>query len=354
MKAIVYHRYGPPNVLVLVDVPKPTPKANEVLVRIYATTVSTGDWRARSLQLPAGLGFMARPAFGFFGPRQPILGTELSGTVEAVGAAVTRFNIGDEIFAFTGARMGCHAEYRAIAEDGLIALKPPRLSFEEAAALSFGGTTALCFLAAKGGIKPGDDILIVGASGSVGSAAVQIARHFGATVTAVCSAANADLVRSLGADEVIDYATVDFATTGDTYDIILDTTGTTPLRRVESSLRTGGRLLVVLGTFAQAMGLERPSKRSGKRVIAGVADVRPEDLRSLADLAEAGGFLPVIDRSYPLESAAEAHAYVDSGRKRGNVVLTVARPVGHAIPNGRTTSVVNGATRPAAAMTPSV
>jgi NADPH:quinone reductase-like Zn-dependent oxidoreductase len=352
MKAIVYHRYGPPSVVALADVPKPVPEADEVLVRIGATTVSTGDWRARSLQLPAGLGFMARPVFGLFGPRQPILGTELSGTVEALGEAVTRFKIGDEVFAFTGAKMGCHAEYRAIAEDGLIALKPSRLSFEEAAALSFGGTTALSFLAAKGGIKPGDNVLIVGASGSVGSAAVQIARHFGATVTGVCSAANADLVRSLGADAAIDYATVDFATTGETYDIILDTTGTTPLRRVESSLRPAGRLLVVLGTFAQAIGLERPSMGSRKRVIAGVAAVRAGDLQSLADLAGAGEFLPVIDRNYPLESAAEAHAYVDSGRKRGNVVLTVARPDRrHAIPNGRTTDVLNGATSPAADMT---
>jgi NADPH:quinone reductase-like Zn-dependent oxidoreductase len=269
---------------------------------------------------------MARAVFGLFGPRQPILGTELSGVVEAIGSAVTRFKIGDEVFAFTGATMGCHAEYRAVAEDGLIALKPSSLSFEEAAALSFGGTTALSFLSAKGGIASGDKVLIVGASGSVGSGAVQIARHFGAQVTGVCSAANAELVRRLGADEVIDYAVVDFAKTGETYDIILDTTGTTPLSRVEASLRRGGRLLVVLGTFSQALGLERPEPASAKKVIAGVATARLEDIRMLAALAETGEFLPVIDRCYPLENAAEAHAYVDKGHKRGNVVLTVGRP----------------------------
>jgi NADPH:quinone reductase-like Zn-dependent oxidoreductase len=355
MKAIVYHQYGPPEVVTLAEIPKPVPKANEVLVRIYATTVSSGDGRARSLHLPAGFGIMARPALGFFGPRQPILGAELAGVVEAVGNAVYRFKIGDEVFAFTGTKMGCHAEYRTLAENGLIALKPSNLSFEEAASLSFGGTTALCFLSGRGGIKPGDNVLIVGASGSVGSAAVQIARHFDATVTGVCSAANAELVRSLGADEVIDYAAVDFATTGETYDIILDTTGTTPLQRVEASLRPGGRLLVVLGTFAQAIGLERAAKGSGKMVIAGVAVVRGDDLRALAGLAETGEFLPVIDRSYPLENAAEAHAYVDRGRKRGNVVLTVGRPTeSHAIQNGRTTRVVNGATRSAPDMTTSV
>ncbi|MEO9230430.1 MAG: NAD(P)-dependent alcohol dehydrogenase [Devosia sp.] len=352
MKAIVYHRYGPPDVLTLADVPKPVPRSNEVLVRIYATTVTSGDWRARSLQLPAGFGFMARPVFGFFRPRQPILGTELAGVIEAVGSAVTQFRIGDEVFAFTGAKMGCHAEYRAIAEDGLIALKPAGLSFEEAAALSFGGTTALSFLQGKGGIKSGDNVLIVGASGSVGSAAVQIARHFGATVTGVCSTTNLELVGSLGADEVIDYTAVDFATTGETYDIILDTTGTTPLSRVDGSLRPGGRLLLALSTMAQALGLERPSKDSGKKVIAGVAAVVSEDLHMLADLAEAGEFLPVLDRSYPLENAAEAHAYVDKRRKRGNVVLTIARPTErHALRNGEATEAANGGTHRAADMT---
>ena len=302
---------------------KPAPKDNEVLIRIHATTVTTGDWRARSLNLPGGFGFMGRFVFGIFGPRQPILGTELAGVVETVGKAVTRFKVGDQVFAFPGARYGSHAEYRTMPEDGLIAIKPANLSFEEAAALSFGGTSALIFLRDKAGIKRGDTVLIVGASGGVGTATVQIAKHFGAEVTGVSSTANLKLVLSIGADKVIDYTREDFARSGETYDIILDTTGTVPFARCEHALKEGGRLVVVQGTFAQALGIERPSKASGKKVIAGVAAVRVEDLHYLAKLAEAGEFKPVIDRSYPMANAAEAHAYVDKGRKRGNVVMTV-------------------------------
>jgi NADPH:quinone reductase-like Zn-dependent oxidoreductase len=323
MKAIVYRRYGSPDVVALAEVPKPAPKDNEVLIRIHATTVTTGDWRARSLKMPAGFGLMGRLAFGVFGPRKPILGTELAGVVEKAGKAVTRFKTGDEVFAFPGASFGGHAEYRIMSEDGLIALKPANLSFEEAAALSFGGTTALIFLRDKGGIKRGDKVLIVGASGSVGTAAVQIAKHLGAEVTGVCSTANLDLVRSIGADQVIDYTKENFVLRGETYDIVLDTTGTTSFARCGDVLKPGGRLLLVLGSFAQALGLERPSKASGKKVIAGVASARREDMNYLASLAQAGAFQPVIDRSYPLENAAEAHAYVDTGRKRGNVVLTM-------------------------------
>jgi NADPH:quinone reductase-like Zn-dependent oxidoreductase len=323
MKAIVYHRYGPPGVVALAEVPKPTPKGREVLIRIHATTVTTADWRARSLDMPAGFGLLGRLVFGVFGPRKPILGTELAGEVEAVGNAVTRFKAGDQVFAFTGARYGCHAEYRTMAEAGLIARKPANSSFEEAAALSFGGTTALNFLRDKAGIKRGDSVLIVGASGGVGTAAVQIAKHFGAEVTGVCSTANLELVRSIGADRVIDYTREDFARDREIYDIILDTTGTASFSRCESALKQGGRLLVVLGSFAQALGLERPSKESGKRVIAGVAAVNVDNMQLLARLAETGEFKSVIDRSYPLENAAEAHAYVDTGRKRGSVVLSV-------------------------------
>jgi NADPH:quinone reductase-like Zn-dependent oxidoreductase len=323
MKAIVYTQYGPPSVVSLADVPKPVPRAHEVLIRIHATTVSTGDWRARSLAMPPGFGVAGRLFFGLFGPRKPILGTELSGVVEAVGDAVTRFQVGDAVFAFPGAAYGCHAEYRTMPEDGLIAPKPANLSFEEAAALSFGGTTALAFLRDKGHVQRGEKVLIVGASGAVGSAAVQLAKHFGAHVTGVSSTANVALVRSLGADAVIDYTRDDFATSGETYDVILDTTGTVPLARCEAALKPGGRLLIVHGSFSQALGMERPSKASGKKVIAGVPSPSVEDLRYLAKLAEAGEFKPVLERSYPLEDAAEAHARVDTGRKRGSVVLTL-------------------------------
>jgi NADPH:quinone reductase-like Zn-dependent oxidoreductase len=323
MKAALYHRYGGPEVVALEDVPKPIPADDEVLVRILATTVSTGDWRARSLDMPGGLKILGLLVFGIFGPRQPILGTELAGIVEAAGIRVTKFNVGDAVFAFTGGRMGCHAEYRTVREDGLIARKPSNLSFDEAAALSFGGTTALGFLRGKGRIKPGDKVLIVGASGSVGTAAVQIAKHLGADVTGVCSGANATLVRSLGAEKVIDYTAEDFARSDETYDIILDTTGTTSLARVDPVLKGGGRLLAVQGTFVQSAGLERASKESGKHVIGGVPAINIGDLDTLAELATVGGYRPVIDRSYPLDDAADAHQYVDKGRKRGNVVLTV-------------------------------
>lgn len=327
MKAIVYHRYGGPDVVALAEVPKPVPQNNEVLISIRATTVATGDWRARSLKMPRGFGLMARPVFGLFRPRQPILGTELAGEIEAVGNAVTRFAVGDRVFAFTGANYGCHAEYRTMPEDGLIALKPENLSFDEAAALSFGGTTALPFLRDRAGIKAGDSVLVVGASGAVGSAAVQIARHFGADVTGVCSTANIDLVRSIGANQVVDYTQDDVATRRGTYDIIFDTTGTVPFARGEAMLKPGGRLVVVLGSLATVLGVGRPSKASGKSVIASVAKVRPGDMQFLAELAETGAYRPVIDRSYPLAHAAKAHAYVDTGRKRGSVILTIEPPI---------------------------
>ena len=333
MKAIVYKQYGPPNVVALAEVPKPTPGRREVLIRIHATTVTTADWRARSLTLPAGFGALGRLFFGVFGPRKTILGTELAGEVEAVGDAVTRFKVGDQVFAFPGASYGCHAEYRTMAEDGLLALKPANLSFEEAASLSFGGTTALIYLRDKAGIQRGDRVLVVGASGGVGSAAVQIAKHFGAEVTGVCSTANLDLVRALGAGRVIDYTREDFAAERERYDIILDTTGTAPISRCEGALKPGGRLVAVLGSLAQALGMERPSRESGKRVIASPVAVKADHLHFLASLAASGEFKPVIDRCYPLESAAEAHAYVDQGHKRGSVVLRV-EPVVERAPAG--------------------
>lgn len=323
MKAAVYRTYGPPNVVEIAEVPKPSPRPREVLVRIHATTVTTADWRARSLEMPPGFGLMGRLAFGVFGPRKPILGTELSGIVEAVGEEVTRFEVGDEVFAYADAGFGCHAEYRALDAEGLIAPKPANLSFEEAAALSFGGTTALTFLRDKARLERGERVLIVGASGGVGTAAVQIARHFGAEVIGVCSTANLELVRSIGAAEVIDYTREDFSERGESWDVIFDTTGTVSLAQCERALKPGGRLLRVLGSFSQSLGLERLS--NGRKIFAGVATGRSEDLELLARLAESGEYRPVIDRSHPLECAAEAHAWVETGRKRGNVVLTVGR-----------------------------
>ncbi len=324
MKAMTYREYGGPDVVTVNEVPKPSPRRNEVLIRIHATTVSSADWRARSLSLPTGFGLLGRFVFGLIRPRQPILGTELAGIVEAVGSEVTRFRPGDEVIAFTGGAFGCHAEYRTMPEDGAITRKPANLSFEEAASLSFGSMNALPFLRDKARIKEGDQVLVVGASGAVGTAAIQIARHFGADVTGVTSTPNLELVAEIGAHRVIDYTQVDFTTTGDTWDIIVDTTGTVSFNRCAASLKPGGRLVAVAGSFAQWLGIGRPTKASGKQVITGVAQPGPDDLRYIARLASSGELKPVIDRIYRLEDAAAAHSYVDSGRKRGSVVLVVA------------------------------
>ena len=323
MKAIVYERYGSPDVLELREVTKPSPKNNELLIKVNATTVTSGDWRARSLEMPAGFGFLGRLVFGVSGPRQPILGTELSGDIEAVGKDVRKFKVGDQVFAFTGASMGCHAEFKCISQDASVALKPANLSYDEAAALSFGGTTALNFFR-RAKLQSGEKVLINGASGGVGTAAVQLAKHFGAEVTAVSGGANLEMVRALGADHVIDYSKQDFTANGETYDVIVDTVGTTPFSRSKRSLKKNGRLLLVLGGLADMLRAPWVSMTSDKKVIAGPATDRAEDLRFLAGLAEGGEFKPVIGRRYPLDQIREAHAYVDSGRKRGNVVITVA------------------------------
>jgi NADPH:quinone reductase-like Zn-dependent oxidoreductase len=322
MKAVVYERYGPPAVLQLKEVDKPTPKDNEVLIKTHATTVTSGDWRVRSLNVPAGFGLITRLVFGVTRPRQPILGTELAGGVESVGKDVRKFKVGNQVFAFSDAAMGCYAEYKCMPEDGAMALKPANLTYEEAAALSFGGTTALDFIR-RGKLQSGEKVLVNGASGGVGTAAVQLAKHFGAEVTGVCSTANVELVRSLGASHVIDYTKEDFTQNGETYDVIVDTAGTAPFSRSKASLKERGRLLMVLGGLPDMLRIPWVSMTSSKKVIAGPAAGRAEDLRFLAGLAEAGEFKPVIDRCYPFEQIAEAHSYVDTGRKKGNVVITL-------------------------------
>ena len=322
MKAIVYERYGPPDVLELKELAKPTPKDNEVLIRTLATTVTSGDWRVRSLDMPVGFGLIARLVLGVSRPRQPILGSELAGKVESVGKDVNKFKVGDEVFAFTGARLGCHAEYKCMPEDGAVVLKPANLTFDEAAAMSSGGTTALDFFR-RGKLQRGEKVLVNGASGGVGTAAVQLAKHFGAVVTGVCSTANVELVRSLGATQVIDYTKEDFTRNGETYDVIVDTVGTAPFSRSKDSLREGGRLLLVLSGLPDMLQIPWVSMTSSKKIIAGPAAGRVEDLRFLSELAQAGEFRPVIDRRYPFEQIAEAHRYVDTGRKKGNVIITL-------------------------------
>ncbi len=322
MKAIVYERYGPPEVLQLKEVEKPTPKDNEVLIKILATTVTAADWRVRSLDVPVGFGLISRLVLGISKPKQPILGTELAGEVESVGKDVRKFKAGDQVFAFSGISMGCHTEYKCMPEDGAVVLKPANLTYDEAAALSFGGTTALDFFR-RGKLQRGEKVLINGASGAVGSAAVQLARHFGADVTGVCSTANLEMVRSLGARHVIDYTQEDFTRNGETYDVIVDTAGTAPFTRSKGSLKERGRLLQVLGSLPDLLRVPWVLMTSSKKIIAGPAAVRAEDLRFLAGLAEAGEFKPVIDRRYPFEQIAEAHRYVDTGRKKGNVIITL-------------------------------
>ena len=322
MKAIVYERYGAPDVLQLKEVDRPVPKADEVLIRVHATTVTSGDCRVRSLNMPTGFGLISRLVFGVSKPRKPILGTELAGQIEAVGSEVSKFKVGDRVFAFSGMAMGAHAEYKCMSEHAAVVLTPAYLTDEQAAAMSFGGTTALDFLR-RGNLQFGERVLINGASGSVGTAAVQLARHFGAEVTGVCSAANAALVKSLGATHVIDYRREDFTANGKTYDVIVDAIGTAPFSRSKNSLNEGGRLLLVAAGLPDMLPIPWVQMTSNKKIIAGPAAERAEDLLYLSTLAETGAFKPVIDRRYPLEQIVEAHRYVDSGRKIGNVIVTL-------------------------------
>ncbi|MFW9909639.1 MAG: NAD(P)-dependent alcohol dehydrogenase [Candidatus Thorarchaeota archaeon] len=307
MKAVVTTKYGSPEVLQLKDVEKPTPKVNEVLIRVFATTVSAGDVKMRSLNLPSAQKLMARLFLGFSKPKKDILGMELAGEVEAVGKDVTKFKIGDYIFGSTlWSGLGGYAEYNCIPEDGVIAIKPPNVTFEEAAPVPGGGITAAKVLR-KGNIQPGKKVLIYGASGSVGTYAVQIAKHFEAEVTAVCSSRNMDMVRSLRADEVIDYTKEDFTERGETYDVIFDAVDKIPSSHAKKALKETGIYLNV----------DKSSGGMGK----GYQHV--EFLVFLKELIEAGEIKSVIDRTYSLEQIVEAHRYVEAGHKAGNVVVTL-------------------------------
>lgn len=322
MKAITYRRYGPPEVLEITELPKPVPKDHELLIRVRATTVSSADWRMRSLEMPRGFGLLGRLALGISGPRKPILGSELSGDVEAVGRAVTSFKVGDQVFAFPGAALGCHAEYKCLPANGAVALKPPNLSFEQAAAISFGGATMLDFFQ-RAQLRRDERVLVNGASGAVGSAAVQLAKHFGAHVTGVCSTGNLELVQSIGANEVIDYTKRNFAESNAAFDVIVDTVGTAPFSRSRPALSSGGRLLLVLASLPELLKAPWHTLTSGRKIIAGPAAERPEYVHLLGELAVAGRFTPVIDRCYAFEQMVDAHRYVDRGHKRGSVVVTL-------------------------------
>jgi NADPH:quinone reductase-like Zn-dependent oxidoreductase len=324
VKAAVYSRYGPPDVVRIEEVQKPSPRENEVLIRIHATTVCAADWRLRKADP-----FLVRFINGLGRPKKiHILGMEFAGSVESVGKAVTRFAESDEVFGSTGFRFGAHAEYVCLAEDAALAIKPVNMSLEEAAAVLFGGVSALHFLR-KAKIQAGQKVLIYGASGSVGTFAVQLAKHFGAHVTGVCSTANLGLVKSLGADEVVDYTRDDFSKAGRVYDIVFDTVGKSGFSRSLKSLKRGGfyvraggsgRLLSILGGMLRGMWV---SITGSAKVIGGVAASAAGDQSFLKGLIEAGEVRTVIDRRYSLDQIAEAHRYVEAGHKKGHVVIVL-------------------------------
>ena len=325
MKAILHTKYGPADELQLKEVEKPVPKDDEILIKIRATTVTTSDCNIRNLTFVPKLFLLPmRIQFGFSKPKNNILGFDLAGEVESAGKDVTRFSIGDQVFGTTEPAYGAHAEYICLPEEAVLTSKPAIMSYEEAATIPVIGNTALHFVRDLGNIQAGQEVLVNGASGGIGTFAVQLARYYGAEVTGVCSTANLEMVKSLGADQVIDYTEVDFTKTGSTYDVILDAVGKSSFSRSRGSLKQNGVYLDTvpkLGTLLIALWT---SKIGSKKVIMGGAPPKIENLIYLKELIEAGRLKTIIDRQYPLEHTAEAFKYVEGGHKKGNVVITVA------------------------------
>ena len=330
MKAIVYTEYGPPEVLQIQEVAKPVPQDAEIRVRIYATPVNYGDLTARNFKnipprkfnMPLPLWLPARIAFGLQKPKNPILGSEFAGEVEAIGTEVKCFKVGDPVFGYRGASMGTNAEYLCMPENGTVALKPANLTYAEAATIPYGALMALSLLR-KVEIQPGHKVLINGASGGIGSAAVQLARHFGAEVTGVCSTPRIEWVKALGAHQVIDYTRVDFTQNGETYDLIFDILGKRSFSEAKGSLTPNGRYLYASFKMKQLFEMLWTSVWGRQKVICALASEKQEDLVLIKELVEAGKINAVIDRCYPLEQAAEAHRYIEAGSKKGNVILMV-------------------------------
>ncbi len=319
MKAAVSDRYGPPEVVQIKDVPMPVVKAGELLVESRAATVNSGDARLRALRVPRGMSALVRLTMGVTKPRRSVLGFEVAGRVTEVASGVSGFQPGDRVIASRGFKFGCHAEYVTVAEHAQVARIPDNLSYDAAVALCFGGSTALYFLE-RGKLSAGDSILINGASGAVGAIAVQLAKHRGAEVTAVCSSANVEVMRGLGADHVIDYTAQDFTQNGQRYDVVMDTVGNAPYARVKDSLKPGGRVLMVVGDLFQTV-----ASTWQRATIGGTSKVSGEIYRTLMSLAEQGVLKPVIDTVLPFEQIVEAHRRVDGGHKVGSIVLTFGK-----------------------------
>jgi NADPH:quinone reductase-like Zn-dependent oxidoreductase len=330
MKAIVCTDFGTPDVLQLKEIVKPTPKDNEVLIRVCAASVNFGDLMARNFKavsprkfnMPFIFWLPSKITFGLRKPNITILGNELAGEIEAVGKDVKRFKKGDQVFGYPGLRFGAYAEYACLPEEGCLAIKPANMTYEEAAVVPYGAIMALNLLR-KANIQPGQKVLVNGASGGIGSAAVQIAKHWGAEVTGVCGSPRLEFVKSLGADKVIDYTREDFTQNGKTYDLILDVLGKSPFSRVKSSLKPNGILLFASFKMKQLIQMLWTSLVGGQKVICAIAPGSVEDLHSVKELIEAGKIKAVIDRCYPMEKASEAHRYVEQGCKQGNVVIAI-------------------------------
>jgi NADPH:quinone reductase-like Zn-dependent oxidoreductase len=321
VKAIVCTGYGPPDVLQVRDVEKPTPKDNEVLVRVHATSVTMGDCELRGLRVPFEWKLLLRIGFGVRAPRKKILGQEIAGEIESTGGDVTRFKKGDQVFALTGLHLGAYAEYDCLKESAILATKPANMSYEEAAVVPAGGLHSINFLR-RANIQPGQEVLIRGAGGSIGTLAVQLAKSYGGIVTGVDQTSKLDMIRSIGADHVIDYTKEDFTKNGKTYDVVFDAVGRSSFSDLLRSVKPDGYLLLGNPGLSQLFRGIRGSK-NGRRVLRWTGSYPAQDLADLRELIEAGKLRSVIDRRYPLEQMVEAHRYVDTGEKQGNVVIIV-------------------------------
>lgn len=322
MKAIICTKYGPPDVLKMVDIETPIPNDNQVLIKVFFTTVTVADCRIRGFNVPPSFWLPAKLALGFTKPRQPVLGTELSGIVEKVGHKVTKFKAGDAVFALPGEKGGGYVEYICMDENACIAIKPENLSFEQAAALSMGGITAWYFLQ-KGKVAKGEKLLVYGASGSIGTSAVQIAKYLGAEVTGVCSTNNLEMVKQLGADKVIDYTKTDFTGLNEKFDMVFDTVGKTNIAKTIKAIKPGGRYLHSVTTPMTELKIRLNLLGTDVKLVGGTYSGTVEQIEFIKKLAGEGFFKPVIDRQYRLDEIVQAHEYVDKGHKKGNVTIKV-------------------------------